>query len=151
MKRPPASPATAGAGCGRTSDAEGSAHKVGNTPIRSPDPKKARTDELDDAQPTDALDAHVETLLSSASSPMAPPMNLTQDVLERETPEPLSLEDAFDETMEVAASMQYASDNFLYVFMTVSASVCLCEAEPVSRSRWRQEGRSCARGLQGRS
>lgn len=99
MKRAPASPATGGAGYGRSSGSEAMT-VVEGTPIRSPDAKKART--TDPLVPTDPVDAHVESLLSSSSSPMPPPMNVTQDVLEREMPEPRSLEDAFADSVEAA-------------------------------------------------
>ena len=87
QKRPPASPA-----CSRARVPV----VAGQTPIKSPEQKKTKVVHGG----SERVNAHVEDLLANSESPMAPHMNLTDDILDRELPEPKSLEKVFDKAVD---------------------------------------------------
>ena len=98
QKRPPASPATA-----RVVAQE--AHVAGQTPIKSPAPKKSKVD-----SGSTKVDAYVENLMSKSNSPVAPPMDLTEEVVERELATPKSLEKEFQEAERLQATPEKKVD-----------------------------------------
>jgi len=87
QKRPPASPA-----CSRARVPV----VAGQTPIKSPEQKKTKVVHGG----SERVNAHVEDMLANSESPMAPHMNITDDILDRELPEPKSLEKAFEKAVD---------------------------------------------------
>ena len=87
QKRPPASPACSHARVPVV---------AGQTPIKSPEQKKTKVVHGG----SERVNAHVEDMLAKSESPMAPYMNLTDDMLDRELPEPKSLEKAFENAVD---------------------------------------------------
>ena len=76
-KRPPASPAT---GSKKLPVVKG------QTPVKSPPTKKNKVDRVE---------SYVDEVLSKSNSPMAPPTNVSEDLLDREDPTPIALESTF--------------------------------------------------------
>lgn len=119
-KRPPASPAL-----GRGAVPE--IPVAGQTPVKSPETKKTK---VDTSEPTQVEQTDEDLVADAASSPVGPDMNLTEEFLQREQPEPKCLDKAFEATqvqedMDTNADDQTASRlSYLLYYLVIIFPSC---------------------------
>ena len=94
QKRPPASPAHR---CGRSLEKA----EPGQTPILSPEVKKNKVAvSPSGSQQSSRVIEYQEKVMRESESPVAPDLNVTEEYLDREDPEPKSLNKDFEASAE---------------------------------------------------